>query len=676
MVNAEKRRRTATPSRPKGDGPSAGEATGGAGGAGTVRPAASTSAKLRYRFDLALSRGPLVVIGYLGVVMLAIIVLAAVVLMVSGIGGVNGGEAVDNPFEAFWQALLRVLDSGTFAADSSWPARFLGLFITLAGIFLAGSLIGLIANAVDQQIEQLRKGRSTVLEDGHTLVLGWSPRLPTILTELVEANANLKHAAVVVLANVPKDEMEDDLRLKVPELGTTRVVCRTGDPSRPGDLEMVNVAGARSVIVLAGDEGDAGVVKAVLAVRSLDPSFAQAHVVAELENAGHARTLRTLTDGRIVTIQADEIIAQVTAQACHQAGLASVFRELLDFDGDEIYFTAVPELVGIAYRDILLAFEGCSVLGWVTADGAVELNPPVDATFGAGYELISVAEDDDKVLFTGVVAMPTVAVDCSVAFEEPSQKVLMIGWSDLGPGVLAELDEFLTDGSSVDLMIDPELFDVAALDPELPACDHCTITVHSLGGGPEELIAMAAGAYDQVIVLGYREPVSVSEADARTMLTLLTLDKTFPKGPGGPRVVAEMLDRANVAVAQTTGVEDFIVSDELSSLMIAQLSERLELHLVFDELFDADGCFVALHPAPLYAPPEPVAFAAIVAAACQRGETAFGWRLAATGEVVVNPPKSATIELGPVDQVLVLGPRSARPVTEDALDEARPTPVD
>ena len=85
----------------------------------------------------------------------------------------------------------------------------------------------------------------------------------------------------------------------------------------------------------------------------------------------------------------------------------------------------------------LLAFDGCSVLGWVTADGAVELNPPADATFGAGYELIAVAEDDDKVVFTGVVAAPAVTVDCTVAFEEPSQRVLMIGWSDLGPGVLS-----------------------------------------------------------------------------------------------------------------------------------------------------------------------------------------------------------------------------------------------
>ena len=439
---------------------------------------------------------------------------------------------------------------------------------------------------------------------------------------------------------------------------------------------MVNVAGARSVIVLAGDEGDAGVVKAVLAVRSLDPSFRSAHVVAELENAGHARTLRTLTEGRIVTIQADEIIAQVTAQACHQAGLASVFRELLDFDGDEIYFTSVDEVVGLAYRDLLLAFEGCSVLGWITDAWEVELNPPADAVFGPGYELISVAADDDKVLFTGLVEAPEVTVDCTRPFEEPSQKVLMIGWSDLGPGVLSELDEFLTAGSSVDLMVDPDLFDGHALDPELPVCDNCAISVHQLGGGPEELIAMAGGGYDQAIVLGYREPVSVSEADARTMLTLLTLDQAFPKGPGGLRVVAEMLDRANVAVAQTTGVEDFIVSDELSSLMIAQLSERLELHMVFDELFDADGCFVALHPAPLYAPADEVTFSAIVAAASQRGETAFGWRVAATGEVVVNPAKSARIALGPVDQVLVLGPRSVRPVTVADLAVPDVTAVD
>ena len=89
--------------------------------------------------------------------------------------------------------------------------------------------------------------------------------------------------------------------------------------------------------------------KAVLAVRSLDPGFTRAHVVAELKNIDHARTLRELTEGRIVTVQADHIIAEVTAQACHSRGLAQVFRELLDFDGDEMYLREFPELHGSTY---------------------------------------------------------------------------------------------------------------------------------------------------------------------------------------------------------------------------------------------------------------------------------------------------------------------------------------
>ncbi|HEY4375593.1 MAG TPA: hypothetical protein VGM93_00470, partial [Acidimicrobiales bacterium] len=238
MTNTEKRRRSSVP----------GSHAAGSGSAdGTAKPPKRQGGfmdRMRYRFDLALSRGPLVVIGYLGVVMLLVIIVATAILTAFSLTGINGGGSLTIP-QAFWQSLLRVLDSGTFAGDTQWWARIVALFVTLAGIFLAGSLIGLIANAVDQKIADLRKGRSSVLEEGHTLVLGWSPRLPVILSELVIANENQKHSAFVVLSLTPKDEMEDELRLKVPETKTTRVVCRTGDPSRPADLELVNVAGAR-----------------------------------------------------------------------------------------------------------------------------------------------------------------------------------------------------------------------------------------------------------------------------------------------------------------------------------------------------------------------------------------------------------------------------------------------
>ena len=228
----------------------------------------------------------------------------------------------------------RVVDAGTFVGDTTWPARLIGLLITLAGIFIAGSLIGLIASAVDGQIEQLRKGRSAVLENDHVLILGWSERVPAIVAELVIANESEKRAAVIVLANEEKDLMEDTLRDAIEDPQTTRIVCRNGDPAAPKDLIRANLANSRAVICVNGSEGDAGVVKAVLAVNTLDEHFAGRHLVAELEDPELAMTLRTIMGDRIVPVNSDRLIAELTAQACRQRGLSQVFRDLLDYDGN------------------------------------------------------------------------------------------------------------------------------------------------------------------------------------------------------------------------------------------------------------------------------------------------------------------------------------------------------
>ena len=259
-----------------------------AGGAGrsAARPTKRRLALLRYRFDNALSRGPLVVIAYLALLSLSIVVLAGVIAALASFtfGGGNGSTFG----ESLWQALLRTLDSGTFAADTAWPTRALALVITLAGIFLAGSLIGLIANAVDQKVEDLRRGRSAVVEVGHTVILGWSPQVPRIIGELVVANESERHASVVVLAREDKTVMEHELHERIHDHRTTRIVCRSGDPSVPDNLRRASIETARSVVVVRDTDGDAGVVKAVLAVRVIDPTFAQAHVVAELSDKDHA----------------------------------------------------------------------------------------------------------------------------------------------------------------------------------------------------------------------------------------------------------------------------------------------------------------------------------------------------------------------------------------------------
>ena len=238
---------------------------------------------------------------------------------------------------------------------------------------------------------------------------------------------------------------------------------------------------------------------------------------------------------------------------------------------------------------------------------------------------------------------------------EPPIRVLVCGWSTFGPKVLGEIDEFLTPGSYIEVAVREDLIDPAEI--EQVRLDHAELRVHATRRGAEDLLRLqTAKPFDDVVVLGYRSGLTVAEADAHTLLTLLTLRKLWPDARD-VRIVAELLDQANVAIATTTGVEDFIVSDALASLMIAQLSERAELQAVFDDLFDPHGAVVELRRAPTLVPDEPLEFASIVAAAIDQGASAIGYRLGATGTLHMNPPKSQTIQLGATDEILVIGPR-------------------
>lgn len=613
--------------------------------------------RLRYRFDIALSRGPSVVIGWLGLLTLGLIAVTAIVVTVFRLTGVNGGERL-GIFEAFWQSLLRVVDAGTFAGDTGWVARLVGLAITVAGIFIAGSLIGLIASGVDQRIEELRKGRSSVLESDHTVIVGWSPRVPAIVSEIVRANESRKHAAIVVLADADKTEMEEVLRTAIPESRTTMFVCRRGEPWLLENLELVNLRNARSVIVVS-DGDDASAVKSILAICALDDGnetlgVFSGHIVAEVESTEIATSLKALIGDNLVCVSSDDVVAELTAQACRQRGLSTVFRELLDFDGDELYFAHFPELEGRTYAQCQLRFERCALLGVLTADGDVVLNPAADRTVVSGDQLIGIAEDDSLFLSTPDVDANVLVVDTDTR-EQLQRRMVVVGWSALGPRVIAELDEFLDENTTIEVLVDPSMVDIDAVRAKM-STRNVAVEIGELSGGPEAIATHAARiAFNEVIVLGYRDVLTPDQADARTLLTLLAFRQVRQVEDLGPvRMVAELLDQRNARLAAASGADDFIVSDELTSLMLAQLSERRELELVFDDLFDKSGCSIELRPATNFGAHRATCFADVVATASMLGQTAIGYRRHETATVVINPAKSAPLSLGVDDAILVV----------------------
>jgi ion channel POLLUX/CASTOR len=643
-------------------GPAADRGSNGAtvtSGAANRPPRPSWRRRLRYRFDTAFSRGPTSVIIWLGAIVVIEVLLAATLLAAFRVR-INNAHA--SFLEAFWQTLLQILNTGTILNDNGWPLRVTALIITLSGIFLASALIGIIAAGINRKIEDLRRGRSFVVEEGHTLILGWSPRIFTVIGQLCIANDGNEGDCIVVLAPLEKPDMENEIRARVGSTRGTRIVCRTGDPARLHDLAIADIARARSVAVLGGTDvpgGDAATVKAVLAalLGNPDPSVP---IVAELNDPDAARALSNASKGRVHIVRASDVIANATAQACRQSGLSGVCQELLGFDGAAIYFEPAPELEGHTFGDALLAYETSSVIGIRTPDGTTHVNPPVETTFGAGDEVIAVSRDEDTVVFTGLrdTSVPNVSRDRRRW--ETQQRILVVGWNQLGSAVLRELDTFVPKGSSADVLVDEHLVPIAGIE----AIELGRIAVQFLpcGADMEQLgVQLGPGQppYDHVIIFGYRNLPTIDEADARTFLTLLLLHEARENNRAG-RIVAEILDTRDLELAQATGANDFIVSDALSSCMIAQLTENPEVDAVFADLFDAAGSAVGLKPATWYVPHEgPVPFGDVVAAARERGDAAIGYRLggdAASPVLRMNPPKTERVTLGEQDQIVVVGP--------------------
>jgi voltage-gated potassium channel Kch len=609
--------------------------------------------RIRYRFDDTLSRGSTSLILWLGAITFALITVAATLAAALGIPDPQTGE--DLRFgEAFWLGLLRALDPGTMGSDVGWPFRLISLFVTLGGVFIAGSLIAVLASAINRRVEVLQGGRSIVAEHGHTLILGWSSKIFTIVSELVVANENQPGAAIVILSMEGKAFMEQQIARRVTNTRGTRIVCRTGIPQDFSDLRVVNVGMAKSVIVLSSPDGDgdAGVVKAALAVVKgpweLDDSVP---VVAELVTGDNAQALRGATEGRVTVVQSSRLIARLTAQVCRQPGLSQVYTELLDFAGDEIYFHDEPRLAGSRFADALLAFENSTVMGVKSVDGRVALNPPLDRTVARGETLVVIAPDDNAATFSAPAALDLPRSRKKAAARKP-ENILLIGWNPLAPLVLKELDTYVADGSSLTALVDVTLVPPEELDLSVGLDSFRVEFVHGPIPG-EELEALMARGFDHAIVLCYRQGLTEAEADARVLLTLLQIRAAIRNAGHATNIVAELLDERDVALAQSAGVDEFIVSERLTSLVMAQLSENAGLQPVFEDLLDPEGAEVYLKPVRLYATDGgPRDFASLIRVAAARGEVAIGYK--SDGGVRLNPPKSSSLDPSGGDLLVVL----------------------
>ncbi len=624
--------------------------------------------KFKYWFDNQMSRGTPAMIGMLFVLSLAVVLVAGAIISIAGF--VQEGQTERIPFiEAAWESLMRTLDSGTMGGDTGTGYRLVMLLVTLGGIFIVSALIGVLNNAIEGQMERLRKGRSQVLESNHTLVLGWSAQVFTVLNELMAANENQPNARIVVMADKDKVEMEDEIRERVEVKGKTRIICRNGSPIDPNDLEITSPHDAKAIIILPpeNEDPDTDVIKTALAITN-NPARRAApyHIITQIRHAKNMAVLKLVGEkDKVQAILTGDLIARVVAQTSRQSGLSMVYTELMNFGGDEIYFRNEPALTGKTFGEALLAFEDSCVMGLRKTNGTILLSPPMDSRIEKDDQIFALSADDDTIRVSptsGLAQINNALIHSSRQPLKPKpEKCLILGWNRSGTTIVHELDNYVPKGSQVTVVAD-----IYNIEKQIRAQggklkNQKLVVMEGETTDRDLLNKLGVEEYDHVIVLAY-STMEPQEADAKTLVTLLHLRDMAEKDETPFSIVSEMLDLRNRELAEATQVDDFIVSEHLVSLMMSQLSENGELFDVFTDIFDPEGAEIYLKPISDYVTlGEAVNFYTVVEAARRRGETALGYRLVGEAKMAgkaygvhTNPRKSEAVVFTSEDKVIVI----------------------
>lgn len=616
--------------------------------------------KLRYWFDNQMASGTGALIRLLFIV--TAIAVFVVGLLIFAIFHPEAGYG-----SSLFTALVHIMDPGTMAEDGDGSVFYIifMLVVCFIGILLTSTLTGIICNAIDDRVQELRRGKSVVVEKNHVVVLGTDNGIYTIISELIEANLNQKREALVIMDDkIPKDEMDENVRQRFPDTKTTRVICRSGSICDLNDLSVCSIDTCRSVIVNADD--DSLTIKSILAVTKIikESGNKNCYIAAVIRDEHNVQAAEIAGEGYAVILSFRDAMSRIIAHTSRHAGLSAVYTELFDYDGSEFYIEEHAEVVGKPMYELNRYFPVSIVAGMRKPDGRILINPDPETLVEAGDKLVLFAEDD------GVsIPVPEAApVDQSAVLtkhvpEEPlTNDILILGYSRDIPLILEEEDHYVANGSLVTIAI-PE--DQTDHFEELSALTfqniHLQVLVTDIYNR-DELEKLLRNDNTLVLVLADADDAMTDEEaekkDAKILMILLQLKYLSAKGHR-MKVTSEVLRAENEELAEITEVNDFVIGRNISSLILTQISQYRELKDIFHELLTEEGSEIYVRPAKHYIRIErPVNIYTAGYAAAIRKEVLIGYRKydkeTDSYTIISNPPKDSMVQWGEEDCFIVI----------------------
>ena len=615
--------------------------------------------KIRYYIDKSLAR------SFIYVVYLLALIVCFVVACITAMDIYFGDGELRNFSQIFLDYFFAAVRGEGENTNSTFINILINTLIMLTGLFVSSIVIGILVNSIAESIDNVRSGKSFIDEKNHQLILGWSNGISLVFREFLLANSNNKDSNIVFLDEINPVEANEKIMTMFPNKEDyQKIIPKQGRISDRKYLEMVNVDEARSILINHDDDMES--IKAIAAiVNNPERKKDKYNIVSKMNIKENYELAKIIGGEETKVLFFGDMLARVGAQSCLQSGLANVYLDLVNFDGDEIYFHKEDSLVGKTYEEAILSYETSSIIG-IEREGDVLINPKWE-NIKTDDSLIAISMDDDTVIKDGV---KNVLIDQKKIIKTAPNKnkvdtIYIFGYCE---GDLSKLEvicshliNYLDDGSKIFLVNDNK--DSANIESKInPAKDIQISFIEGNYRSREFLEQMDIESGDKLLILSsFNGSNDINKCDAQTLFTLINLRDIEKKKNKNFVLTTELINSHNAEIFASNADDDYLYSEDIVQSMLVQIAENPFLSKFFDDLASPEGSEIYFKPITEYVDvSEPIDFYTICQSASFKGETAIGYQTSEREDlktlnagVNINPLKSKKRLYNPDDKLIV-----------------------
>ena len=277
-------------------------------------------------------------------------------------------------------------------------------------------------------------------------------------------------------------------------------------------------------------------------------------------------------------LKTDDIMARIIAHTSTEPGLSIAFKELLNFEENEFYFEKEYKLIGKNILEATKCLNKASIVG-VQRDGKTTLNPDKDMVIEINDDVIlfeqskgsyEVVEENEKNVSDR--ELPEIK-------EEKKGNVFIFGSNVMLDVILKELPNDVKN-----ITIAP--YD--SIDIDEITRKHHNRKISIFKGDYNKHLKEIAADSEHIIILVDRN-MEKEDADIDNILIVLKLMNLRELNGYTYNLPCELNMENAYNVALKHNKIDYIVSSNIASLLLAQISENPDLVEILDELLSKKG---------------------------------------------------------------------------------------